>query len=255
VETFDLPRSVSAVQLEVTVEGGRLVVGAGGREIMARDLVDYRAGRIGFSANAKGGIFLRLLIRKINVPDTPVPVEKKPPAVEAIGLFNGRDLAGWDEVAGDWDVTPRGVAVCRDRNSLALAPGRYDEFRAHVTMSAAGDDCAIFVFGWHPGTRGHQVALRGRSLVIDDYDHDRHPGRWTKLAVVELAEPVMGREMVVEVTGRKIVVTSGGKTIAEADAPNYVPGRVGFRTATGPAEYSNLEVADLSGGRAAAGDE
>jgi hypothetical protein len=163
------------------------------------------------------------------------PLPSKPAAEEWVQLFNGKDLAGWqDHVSKYWSVE-NGILVSRipadgepDNGRLLSLRGEYADFhlRAEVKLNSGGDS-GLFVRSRLSDNHGYQVqiyngpgkAITGSILVTPD-------SRWIETTSgAPIADDTW---FLLEVIGRgaHLVVKVDGKVVADVIDSTSLRGHV-----------------------------
>jgi serine/threonine protein kinase/WD40 repeat protein len=192
------------------------------------------------------------------------PLASEPAAGEWVQLFNGKDLAGWQDSVGKYWTVENGILVSRipadaepDNGRLLSLRGEYADFhvRAEVKLTAGGDS-GLFVRSRLSDNRGYQVqiyngpgkALTGSILVTPD-------SRWiettrgapiTDDTWLTLEVIARGEHLIVKVDGKVVAdvidsTSSRGHVQLEAGRPGTV------------VQFRKIEIKELPPEAAAAG--
>ena len=180
-------------------------------------------------------VFRRILVRNLpadagsaaGATTSPAKPEPKPPAAPAAEkgwtvLFNGTDLAGWQNLGGTWEVEPGGILVGKAGGNLATV-GRCRDFALDLEFNLErGANSGVFFRVENPNA----PAITGLEVQVADIlgpalrpDKGSCGALYDMLAPSKLAAKPAGQwnRLQVAAKGSRIQVVLNGETVIDTD--------------------------------------
>ncbi len=145
-----------------------------------------------------------------------------------IELFNGRDLSGWEVVAGEkeaWRVVDGGIERCREGGGWLKSDEEYDDFILSLEYKISKEgNSGIFVRAARTGN----PAFTGMELQILD-DYGKRPGAHSTGSIYAAVAPSknMSRpagecnQIIIGCLGRNVYIVMNGQDIADINVDEY----------------------------------
>jgi hypothetical protein len=169
------------------------------------------------------------------------------PAEAALGqsLFNGRNLAGWDQIGdADWRVT-KGLLVADRGNGMLVSQKAYGDFRLIAEFWADTIvNSGIFIRATNPATIN-----AGNAYEVNIWDQRPDPTYGTG-AIVDVAKvapmpKAANRWNTYDITAKGdsfTVVLNGQKTVDSARDAKHASGRIALQHGTGLKDAQGIPI-------------